>query len=229
MITIKGKTVNLCIICAYMPYRGKGHLSVEYEHYLDMLWAIISKYSSKYIIIVCGDLNANPVNPKDSRDKALAGFCGDHGLVTTKYYYSGSSFAQKGGQGSQKLTTSRGVSWGGGFGDPGSPGSPKGRQKERKKERERERKRGGRKEEKRRKKEKKGKRKKKGKKEGARKKKESYINMTRGAPCSFKSKQGLQGRKRQWRQLDGEKDERGAMQCQVQAGAPGKKMSGAPN
>ena len=52
---------------------------------------------------------------------------------------------------------------------------------------------------------------------------------TRGVPCSFKCKQGLQGRKRQGRQIDGEKDERGAMQFQVQAGAPGKKTSGAPN
>ena len=46
---------------------------------------------------------------------------------------------------------------------------------------------------------------------------------TRGAPCSFKCKQGLQGRKLQGRQIDGEKDERGAMQFQVQAGAPGKR------
>ena len=53
--------------------------------------------------------------------------------------------------------------------------------------------------------------------------------MTRGVPCSFKCKQGLQGRKRQGRQIDGEKDERGAMQFQVQAGAPRKKTSGAPN
>ena len=82
--------------------------------------------------------------------------------------------------------------------------------------------------------------------------------MTRGAPCSFKCKQRLQGRKlrgggqidgekdergamqfqvqagdlgkkTQGRQIDGEKDERGAMQFQVQAGAPGKKMSVAPN
>ena len=29
---------------------------------------------------------------------------------------------------------------------------------------------------------------------------------TRGVPCSFKCKQGLQGRKRQGRQIDGEKD-----------------------
>ena len=34
---------------------------------------------------------------------------------------------------------------------------------------------------------------------------------TRGLPCSFKCKQGLQGRKRQGRQIEGEKDERGAM------------------
>ena len=52
---------------------------------------------------------------------------------------------------------------------------------------------------------------------------------TRGAPCSFKCKQGLQGRKRQGRQIDGEKDERGAMKFQVQAGAPGKITSRAPN
>ena len=39
-------------------------------------------------------------------------------------------------------------------------------------------------------------------------------------------KQRLRERKRQGRQIDGEKDERGAMQFQVQAGAPGKKTSG---
>ena len=52
---------------------------------------------------------------------------------------------------------------------------------------------------------------------------------TRDAPCSFKCKHGLHGRKRQGRQIDGEKDERGAMQFQVQAGAPGEKTSGAQN
>ena len=45
----------------------------------------------------------------------------------------------------------------------------------------------------------------------------------------FQVQQGIQGRKRQRRQNDGEKDEMGAKQCQVQAGAPGKKTSGAPN
>ena len=48
---------------------------------------------------------------------------------------------------------------------------------------------------------------------------------TKDAPCSFKCKQGLQGGKRQERQIDGEKDERGAMQFQVQ----GKKTSRVPN
>ena len=53
---------------------------------------------------------------------------------------------------------------------------------------------------------------------------------TRGTPCTFMCKQVLQGRKRQGRQNDGEKDERGAMQFQVPADAPGKKPSaGAPN
>ena len=51
---------------------------------------------------------------------------------------------------------------------------------------------------------------------------------TRGAPCSFKCKQGLQGRKHWGCQIDGEK-ERGTMQFQVQAGAPRKKTSGVPN
>ena len=32
------------------------------------------------------------------------------------------------------------------------------------------------------------------------------------APCNFKCKQGLQGRKLQGRQIDRDKDERGAMQ-----------------
>ena len=52
---------------------------------------------------------------------------------------------------------------------------------------------------------------------------------TRGVPCSFKCKLGLQGKKGQGRQIDGEKDERGAIQFQVQAGVPGKKTLGAPN
>ena len=52
---------------------------------------------------------------------------------------------------------------------------------------------------------------------------------TRGAPSSFKCKPGLQGKKRKGRQIDGGKDEKGAIQFQVQAGAPGKKTSGAPN
>ena len=55
------------------------------------------------------------------------------------------------------------------------------------------------------------------------------MNMTRGAPCSFNFKQGLQERKLQGHQIDGEKDERDVIQFQVQAGAPGKKTAGAPN
>ena len=43
---------------------------------------------------------------------------------------------------------------------------------------------------------------------------ETY-KKTSGGPCSFKCKQGLQGRKRQGRQIDGEKDERGATQFHV--------------
>ena len=39
----------------------------------------------------------------------------------------------------------------------------------------------------------------------------------------------LQGRKGQGRSIDGEMDERCAMQFQVQVGAPGKKTSGALN
>ena len=45
----------------------------------------------------------------------------------------------------------------------------------------------------------------------------------------FQVQAGAPGKKTSGRQIDGEKDERGAMQFQVQAGAPGKKTSGAPN
>ena len=48
--------------------------------------------------------------------------------------------------------------------------------------------------------------------------------MTRGAPCSFKCKQGLQGRKRRGRQIDGGKDERGAMQFQMKVGGSRKRQ-----
>ena len=84
----------------------KRHLSVEYEHYLDILWAIISKYSSKYILMQTLSIQRIHV-----RDKALAGFCGDHGLVTTNDYYSGSSFAHKGGQGESKIDHFLSLAW----------------------------------------------------------------------------------------------------------------------
>ena len=45
----------------------------------------------------------------------------------------------------------------------------------------------------------------------------------------FQVQAGAPGKKRQGRQIDGEKDERCVMQFQVQAGAPGRKTSGAPN
>ena len=45
----------------------------------------------------------------------------------------------------------------------------------------------------------------------------------------FQVQAGAPGEKRQGRQIDGARDERGAMQFQVQAGALGKKTSGAPN
>ena len=45
----------------------------------------------------------------------------------------------------------------------------------------------------------------------------------------FQVQAGAPGKKRQGRQIDGEKDERGAMQFERQAEAPGRKTSGAPN
>ena len=82
--------------------------------------------------------------------------------------------------------------------------------------------------EKRKKEEKKGirKKKKERKREQEGKKERKLNQYDERAPCSFKCKRGLQGRKRQGRQIDGEKDERGPMQFQVQAGAPGEKTSG---
>ena len=51
--------------------------------------------------------------------------------------------------------------------------------------------------------------------------------MTRGAPCSFKCKQGLQGRKRQGHQIDGEEDERGAIVSSASRGFREEKIRGA--
>ena len=157
----------------------------------------------------------------------------------------------------ERCFRSRGVSWGGGALGAWAPRSHQRGAK--KKKNERERKREERKQEKREKEGNKKEKKKRRKREQERKKKEKKLNQyeqrgamqfqvqagdsreenvrgakltekrTGGAPCGFKCKQGLQGRKRQGRQIDGEKDERGAMQFQVQAGAPGKKTSGAPN
>ena len=49
---------------------------------------------------------------------------------------------------------------------------------------------------------------------------------TRGAPCSFKCKQGLQGRKRQGRQIDGEKDEGVPCSFKCKQGLQGRKRQG---
>ena len=50
--------------------------------------------------------------------------------------------------------------------------------------------------------------------------------MTRGAPCSFKCKQGLQGRKRQGHQIDGEKEERDNMQFKCKQVLQGRNRQG---
>ena len=51
---------------------------------------------------------------------------------------------------------------------------------------------------------------------------------TRGAPCSFKCKQGLQGRKRQGHQIDGDKDEGRHAVSSASRGSR-ERTSGAPN
>ena len=91
---------------------------------------------------------------------------------------------------------------------------------------ERERKREGRKEEK---EEKKGIRKKKKGEQKKRENKERKVNQydERGA-MQFQVQAGAPGKKTSWRQIDGKKDERGAIKFQVQAGVPGKKTSGTP-
>ena len=96
---------------------------------------------------------------------------------------------------------------GGGFGGPGPPGSPRGRQKERKKGKEK-KKRG----EKRGKKRKRGNKKEKRKEGGSKKEKKKERKLNQYDENGH-----------------GEKNERGAMQFQVQAGATGMKTSGAPN
>ena len=113
--------------------------------------------------------------------------------------YFNSNFAH------HNIIVTRGVSWGG-FGGLGPPGSPKGRQKERKKKRKR-------------KERERGKNRKKEEKEGNKKKKREERERER---------ERERARKKKERKLN-QYDERGAMQFQVQAGAPGKKTSGAPN
>ena len=50
---------------------------------------------------------------------------------------------------------------------------------------------------------------------------------TRGALCSFKYKQGLQGRKRQGHQIGGERDERGAIVSSASRGSREENVRGA--
>ena len=145
----------------------------------------------------------------------------------------------------------RGVSWGGALGaraprvTKGAPKKRKGKERERGEKREKREKEGNKKEKREERVSKKEKRKKvksiwregrhvvssasRGSREENVRSAKLTEKRTRGVPCSFKCKQGLQERKRHGRQIDGEKDEIGAMQFPLQAGAPGKKTSGALN
>ena len=109
VITIRGSEANVCIVSVYMPCRG--YSAAVYMRCLDSLWEIISKYSANFIILVCGDFNACPINPKDSRDKMLSSFCEDLGLATAHEYYSGSSFIHHGGQGESKIDHILSLQW----------------------------------------------------------------------------------------------------------------------
>ena len=100
---------------------------------------------------------------------------------------------------------SRGVSWGG-FRGLGPPGSPKGRQKERKKEKER-------------------------KREGRKDKKRGQEGKNAGHYAVSSASRGSREENIRGAKLRKGRERRYAesMKFQVQAGAPGKKTSGAPN
>ena len=73
---------KFCLICAYMPCRGRGTNSeADFHETLDTLHEIYTKYHDSYTIVLMGDLNGSitKVNP-NARDVSLTNFCIDHNI-----------------------------------------------------------------------------------------------------------------------------------------------------
>jgi endonuclease/exonuclease/phosphatase family metal-dependent hydrolase len=80
-ILLETDTQRLCIVCVYMPCRGKLHHAAEYSAVLDEVYEIKRKYH--YCpFIWCGDMNASYIRKKkDPQDVKFMEFCKEIGVV----------------------------------------------------------------------------------------------------------------------------------------------------
>ena len=81
---IEGK--DAVIISAYLPCRGGRGSEEEFTENLDILHEILVKYRTTHIVIICGDLNTNLIQPRHRRDSLACDFVKDNHL-----YISGRS------------------------------------------------------------------------------------------------------------------------------------------
>ena len=81
-IEMDANPIKLCIICVYLPCRGRGVDCEDlYHEALDCIREIYAKYQDSHTMILCGDLNASITKScPSSRDKQLLGFCDEFSI-----------------------------------------------------------------------------------------------------------------------------------------------------
>ena len=72
----------ICIVCVYMPSRGKKAWEDEFLDTLAQLTELLVKYGPTHKLILCGDWNASLLDTRGiHRDRAFAQFCRDQQLA----------------------------------------------------------------------------------------------------------------------------------------------------
>lgn len=91
----------LIFLCVYMPCRGNGHTTDDYQQILDEISEIMVKYGDTYKFILGGDMNAS-FRRDSTQDNIFKRFVQDHELLLSKkckygftfYHYNGRDASQ---------------------------------------------------------------------------------------------------------------------------------------
>jgi exonuclease III len=58
-IELEAEPKPLCMINAYMPFRGRKNTAHQYSESIDIIREMVSKYSKSHTIVLRGDFNAS--------------------------------------------------------------------------------------------------------------------------------------------------------------------------